>query len=239
MGIHKHLPEETIVDLALGKLSDETRNLALLHISSCPQCKKQLDDWLEILQVKVSPTISNDSLKERIWHSYETKQKKRFSFKPKLGFALASVAVILLFLSIHILSNIREDPMEMAHLKAVQTEKFRNKPDTKKFNIVPVYDSDINGNLWVNHVTNEMLLEVDGLTELMNEDYQLWIIYSDDKIEGILIPTRNGKTELFFENMNVTQFKRVKASIEPKGGSILPTGPETFFVEFQKLYFPK
>ena len=238
MAIHKHLPEETIIDLALGKLDDEKRNQALLHITSCPQCKEQLDNWLQILNVDSSPSI-NDSLKERIWHSYETKRKNRFNYKPKFGLALACVAVVLLFLSIHILSNTREDPMEMAHYKAVQTEKFRNKPDTKKFNIVPVYDSEINGNLWVNHVTNEMLLEVDGLTELMNEDYQLWIIYSDDKIEGILIPTRNGKTELFFENMNVTQFKRVKASIEPKGGSILPTGPETFFVEFQKLYFPK
>lgn len=78
-----------------------------------------------------------------------------------------------------------------------------------------------------------MLLEVDGLEELINQDYQLWIIYTDNSIDHEILPTQNGMTRMLFRDIDVDEFKKLKASVEPRGGSIEQTGPDTFIVEFQ------
>jgi len=240
MGIHKHLREEIIVDFALGNLIQEEERTVLQHIEDCPICKRKLEDWQVVLSTDKAKEDPHAHLKERIRRSFTEQRRGTSFFRPKVGYALiAGFATLFITLSMLALTNSRDEPMRLGDYAERETEEFRSRPDTKHLHIIPVSsDQGVSGNLWVNQVTNEMLLEVQGLTETVNRDHQLWIIYTDDEIEGKILPIQNGKIHMYMPNMNITHFKRIKASIEPKGGSLFPTGPETFFIEFTNLPLP-
>ena len=88
---------------------------------------------------------------------------------------------------------------------------------------------------WFNPVTNQMFLEIYGIRKPQNRDYQLWMIYKDNHVRDQILPVKNGSIKIFIQGKNFHQIKQIRASMEPKGGSIIQTGPDTFIIEVKVL----
>lgn len=236
MKIEKHINEQKLIDYILGNNSTKEQNQIQHHINNCTKCITNLEKWQRILTVKDGEkALPTPWAKEEVWKKMNAIDKK-FSWTSRLGLGIGSLSLFsILILSVFLLKHTPEDPIHVTQNEDKQIELFVNKPDTQQLNIIPVsHEKPLNGNLWVNNLTEQMLLEVDGFTQLINQDYQLWIIYTDENVQGVIIPIQDGSARLFMENMDVNNFKHIKASVEPKGGSSFPTGPDAFIVEFNK-----
>ncbi len=235
MSVHKHLPEEIIVDYVLNQLRNEERKRVAMHLERCHRCQNIVAEWNVLLKTETEPTFSTDAIKERLFeHIRKDRRRKQRKLIPRFVVAATTAAILFLVLSLSAYKDTIQRPDYVVSkndeipLETIQTSRY-----THELNIVPVREfPHVNGHVRVNADTNEMLLEVSGLYVFPNRDYQLWIIYSDDQIVDEIIPVENGSTRMFFKGVEVAEFKMVKASVEPRGGSKQQTGPETFIVDF-------
>lgn len=235
----EHIPEEKLIDFYLGNLTDQENNIIKKHICQCDKCQMNLKQWKPILHKSPNEIPKpNFSLKQRIMKNIEDIQKQRARFKiSKPIFIYASFAfLIIVFIAINGYKQdiLLENLTTFQNVERIEKD-IKQKRHTEELSVLPVNNQDsIKGQVWVNHVTKEMLLQVKGLENLINHDHQLWIIYMDNSFDYEILPIVNGETEIFIEGVNVEEFKELKASIEPKGGSINQTGPEIFFVDFHR-----
>lgn len=239
---HKqHLYEEKIIDYILGNIDEKEVKKISIHINQCEHCQRILNNWKFVLH-KRPDEVRNPSklLKLRVWNSIEnlqnrSKQIKRL--KPSILFTSIALIIIILFTTTNLFSektNEKYFATEQQNADFVE-KNFQENQHTQQLPIIPVNNqNDLNGNVWVNVVTKEMLLQVKGLEPFTNQDHQLWIIYNDDTFDYEVLPIVNGETKIFIEGVNVEEFKLLKASLEPKGGSSNQIGPEIFFVDFKK-----
>ena len=231
-----HIPEEKIIDLALGNITsaDELAELEH-HLASCARCQHKLSAWRRMTETE-SNIEPSAALKEKIWQDVTAEKPRRKAAKVPVIVSIAAAAVLLFALGLYQLKPTVDSPaMEVAQNDDIAEENLLHYPETKQLAIVPVSDfNHIRGNLWINNLTEEMLLEVDGLIRLKGQDYQLWIIYDNNDIQGELLSIEDGASRVLFKGPDIREFKLIKASVEPKGGSQKPTGPETFVVPLKQ-----
>lgn len=235
----KHIPEEQLVDYLLGNIGEGDAKQINAHLCHCKKCQYLLSDWQCLLSQDHKQIQPSQSMKDHIQHSINQLEEKSFKRRTvigKPGFLFATIACLcLIFYSVqNYFQDTNKRNYEIAENDEIPSKTIQSEPHTQQIKVTPVSEfNQINGHVWVNSDRNEMLLEVDGLKELINQDYQLWIIYADNSIEHEILPTQNGMTRMLFRGIDVDEFKQLKASIKPRGGSIEQTGPDTFIVEFQ------
>lgn len=228
MNHNEHVPEETIIDYTIGNTPSDQIEQIERHLSLCSQCQSLFQEWRRILLTE-SKQQPQKGLKEKIWHEHLEKQHSKKT-KRKYSFMLTGAAAFFLLL-IGLLFQQQEHSYNVAVNDEIEGPALQMSPQTERFAIIPVADyRHITGNLWLNAPKQELLLEVDGLMSLTNMDYQLWIIYDNDEIKSELLVPQNGATRMLIKGTDVNQFKVIKGSLEPVGGSQQPTGPEAFFV---------
>lgn len=227
--IYNHLDEELIIDYALGKVTEEKKKQVTTHLQTCPQCQRLLKSWEEIFQTEVKE-IPSEKIKEKLdQHIHQTNKKK-----VPIPFILAIGSAALIFFLFQWL-NFQEEPLQTPTI--VQVDEHTNirmvdDPLTRQYPIIPIGDfQQVNGKIWVNYLTDELFVEIFQLPVMTNHDYQLWIIYHNNKFTGELMTTKNGVSRIHLKGGNIQQLKRIKASLEPLGGSPKPTGPEPFIIE--------
>ncbi|WP_179151868.1 anti-sigma factor [Oceanobacillus senegalensis] len=238
MNYSSHISEEKIIDVALGQATENVRHEVLQHTEVCETCQDKLLNWKQLFKEnsteKPSPTV-----KEKIWDDLATVKtpiaKKRKKRAIVFG-SISSAAIVFLAIGLLFFNKPREGSYQVVHNDDIQIDIFQPDDSTEQISVIPVADfTDVSGNLWFNDTTHEMLLEVDGLTNLADHDYQLWFVYKDNKIKGgEVLSIQDGVSRVFFRGKDIDQFKLLKASVEPIGGSAKPTGPETFIVPLDK-----
>lgn len=228
----KHIPEEKIIDYALGNIAQNNIHDLEEHIQSCPKCRESLNNWQGIFDEEIAEKPSAD-LDEKIWSRVVNQTTPVRKNRKPLIFTIGSAAAIILLAIglIYYRQSITPAPYQVAHNEEINTDEILFTPETRQMEVIPVADfNDVQGNLWVNDTRKEMLLEVDGLIQHTDYDYQLWIIYNNNDIDGEVLPIYNGSSKIYFKGMDIQEFKKIKASLEPTGGSEIPTGPETFVI---------
>ncbi|GIO98069.1 hypothetical protein J14TS5_31550 [Paenibacillus lautus] len=102
--------------------------------------------------------------------------------------------------------------------------------DTERYVIQPVEPFYGNGSVWLKRRSGEMLIVVNGLHSLEEKDYQVWL-QDEDRLSSagfMLVQDPQGKS--YYYGFGAEKAKRIVVSMEPKGGSRRPTGPEAVLV---------
>ncbi|REJ17309.1 MAG: anti-sigma factor [Caldibacillus debilis] len=232
-----HVPETKMVEWILGTLPEKEREAMAGHLDRCAECRELLNSWRGLgIEKTAEYRRPSPAHKERIWMKAEKRKSK--TFRPIFGLTagLASLTVIAAVFSKLTFDSPREsDHYQIVQNEEVPVQRIIHNPNTKRFPIQPLSDfEDMNGMIWLNDTTREMLMEINGLDVFSTRDYQLWIIYTNDEIKGELLTIDNGSSRIFIKGEDVKDFKLIKASLEPKGGSRKPTGPETFIVHLKE-----
>lgn len=230
----KHFSEEVLIDYVLGEAPEDRQHEICKHLEKCTKCREINDNWIEVFNQQTNAQPPAD-LKDKIWKEAMTKRSPRKKQRTFV-FGLSSAAAVFLLLFGLLMNNHSNFySYQVAHNDDIVTANIQSNPQTEQLSVIPVADfNDIKGRLWINGMSQELLLEVDGLADITDKDYQLWIIYDNDEIKGELLSTVNGTSRILIKGNDVPQFKIIKASIEPLGGSQEPTGPETFVVPLKK-----
>lgn len=238
----KHIPEELMIDYVLGNLSKDERQLLDEHIHRCSHCQEELTSWKLLLNnnQKVTPS---DSLDKRIKNTIQIKGNS----KPKIGnrkafcFIAGAAAIFIICLGLLQITQLQpiSDNNDQEYLTAqydlIPEQPFMNNPATNRLDIVPVtMDQNIMGNVWLNEVTNELYIQVEGLRPLESQDYQVWLVRDDNGWQDELVHLNDGTVHVYYKGQDVQTIRFVKISVEPIGGSMLPTGPDTLYIDLQQ-----
>ncbi|UFT98695.1 anti-sigma factor [Radiobacillus kanasensis] len=231
MNFNSHLTEEKIIDYQLGNLDMEETAQIKEHLDTCPTCQSHLENWKDLLlDVQHVENEPSPQMYQRLQQSIANtkgsmKQKKKYWVFP--GFATAVCLIMILFT----IYDSKEPTYQVMHNDSIKNQEMVTKPQTKRLTIIPVKDfENLHGNVWVNKETNELLIEVSGIHDQADKDYQLWMLDQDNHLESEILFVQNGTAKILYRGENVRNLQMIKASLEPRGGSSEPTGPDTFFV---------
>jgi len=233
-----------IVDLLLGRLPAWEQRAVKDHTLRCPRCRKRFDEWNEWLgEDRDMPAATEEAadktrlvsprrtVKDKLRiHVLMRKLRNGFKPRPVLVSAVLGMIVLTLFglfgplaaLERQNTSNIWNTDRDILNQMSIQIQ-----PDTVKYDLVPsAIASQARGFAWVNKQGGEMLILIEGLHPMENRDYQVWFIW-DAKHSNIgLLRWNNGKAHLHYRGQEVRNAIDLVVSLEPKGGSWYPTGPD-------------
>ena len=228
--------EETLIDFVLGNLSDGQTDQLRLHLADCQSCQEKVNHWKERLE-KNEAIQPSPFLKTRIDNTIRTlSRKKRKRFSLNAAFIIASACAILLsVIGLYQIKPVQHEPSVVLQNDEIKENTVIDAPETNRFYIQPVSHFDqIEGYAWVNDATKEMLLKVDGLRPYTKKDYQIWLVHSDHHLYDDVLHVEDGRVKLYYKGSDVNYVTLIRVSLEPKGGSETPTGPEPFIVELNR-----
>lgn len=244
----KHIPETKLVDYVLGHLTQEEEAFIAAHLHNCSRCQQEAAYWQEMFATEASYTPSptlNEKIRQISQLSQLNNNNKRLKEKrsPKWKYVISMLAATILIAFTMNEFIFQEKPLTNEHMKqgyiiAQQEEIPENiylvEPAANRHDIVTLTNDNINGELWLNKETNEILFLAEGLRPLEAADYQLWVVHADDYWNGQLLHLREGAVRVYYKSPDIKLLKYLKVSVEPQGGSLTPTGPEILYVDLKE-----
>lgn len=241
------LSDEILIDKVLSNLSKEQEQGIRAHLDHCLHCQSRLEEWQHLLIKGEPQTVSwrytAPKLKKRLKkYLFSTSNHKLPWGKP----ALLLLSVSLLF-CLTLLTGIWSSPtpinLEDRHSPSgtplAHDSHFLMNPQTTHYRfqhtfVLPVEEyrlpSTVQGNLWVDHKGQKLFLVLEGLSYLPEKDYQVWVITRKVANNAGLVKHNDSNAFLYWYSEEPTEIEMIRVSIEPKGGSIYPTGPEAFTI---------
>ena len=221
---------ESIPAYVLGSLEDEETRLVAEHLAGCYLCRKELETYQDVadrllfaLPSVVPPVNLKSRLVERV-HGINHKQVPQSTSRlPRRLVSVGAIAGLLLILLLAVSnlllwrqvqnSEVFTGPLGM---RAVALQNTGSAPEAS--GIVIISADGKNG-----------VLVVDKLGQLSeNQEYQVWLERDSTEISGGLFDV----DEDGYRGMRINApeslltYTSVQVTIEPKGGSIKPTGPQ-------------
>jgi anti-sigma-K factor RskA len=230
---------------ALGALDPDDAAALDVHLQTCEDCRSELTDYRAVV---VGLLLSNPvqappvRLRQRLQARLPAAQKNPFRLHlawsiNKLAFAVAAILLVALnlysFFQIQILQ--REQAELAQQVKAGQAaEALLSYPDSQK---LPINAPGLAGIVLLDKDRNVAVLLVWNLPTLKTSQvYQIWLIDPGGKrtSAGVFRPELNqGLTaEMVVSGQNLSSFSGLGVTVEPGVGSIQPTGPRIFRVDF-------
>lgn len=89
--------------------------------------------------------------------------------------------------------------------------------------------------LWLNLRTHELFLLMEGLLPSNRTDVQAWARYGATNANLGLLRFHDSRAHLYASNIRPEQWEAVLLTIEPKGGSLTPSSPETLSIPLRTV----
>src|SRR5699024_2516963 len=203
-----HIAEEQLVDFVLGHLDELQAKRVSNHLADCKKCYVEWQSWQGLLTNEVDFKPS-EQLSERLASNLdqleESKQKKLNRSRQKrwvLGFVLLTMIFCSFILSGMFKSQ--NSSYQVLQNEEISSHDIQQQVATNQIEISSIQNGDhISGQVWLNPYTEEILIEVSGLSPLSSRDYQMWIKDGNDAWIGELLQLKNGGVRILYQGQDV------------------------------------
>lgn len=215
-----HWTDEQMIDFILGKASEEHSAAIKKSIADCKECHENYLVWKDALPHEELLEPSK-LLKKRVMNSYKSRTKERNSrFPQSLVWKVSSIAVMGTALIFVFLFDVF--PKQNAE-PITDHSMFVMNDDTDVYELQPQVSQPTKGYAWINNRTKEIYLFVDGLPPLENKDYQAWVKTYSGLYDAGILQLLGERGQLYRKSEPLEQVEYIIVSVEPKGGSRVPT----------------
>ena len=245
-----YIPETTWVDYHLGKLPPAEAAALKRHRDSCAACSAASREWESLLDMpsdlRQSAAPARAPLKLRALarlrgaanraRRYAAVSAKR---RAAVATTLAAVAIALAAYAYGSIGTETKavDPQVYAQRHEPDAAQVLSRPDTI------VYSLGANGPLpagsllplaketvWINERTHEIFVLLEGMVPSGDLDVQAWA-FADGRASNLgLLQFNDNLAHLYSRNVWPEGWESLALTLEPKGGSLAPTTPETVAV---------
>lgn len=244
--------EERWIDWHLKRLPPETAEALAKHALQCESCSRICEQWRALLGEAASLKPGHrlpmprdrirQSLRFQVWRKSWRRRMQRLPLRPVWSLAGIIAAFVL---GLFVLQSLPTDPgrsqsvvlapMDYAQRHVPEGVKLMSLPDTQVFGAMTVLDAAMPettaGNrsvtVWLNARTGEALVLIDGLLPTDSRDIQAWGTIREMQTNLGLLEFHQTQGHLYWQSMALPEVEALMLTIEPKGGSLLPTLPET------------
>ncbi|HEU5139834.1 MAG TPA: anti-sigma factor, partial [Bacillales bacterium] len=191
--------EEEVVDFVLGRLSVEKEKSFERHLESCAECKEDFHEWKTMLgeneankKKAPSPRVKHQLIKQI---EPKAQPRKKWWRKPAGGAVVAlCCALMIAFLGTDLFSATpKSGRLQPVNGKALVTPQSMN----GHIRYVPVKARNVNGYVWVNGSTHELMLFMNGLPPVHGKDYQAWLVSPHTRADAGLLKLDEGMARLY------------------------------------------
>jgi len=229
--------KDQIAEYVLGILADEEAITVIEHLAVCAECREELAGHQQVLATLMlsapaaepSPD-AREGLMARIAGPKTARPRRTFSLGALLnsrlpawaGLALGGLVIVLAALLLF--QNAPLVPPQ-APLHPVQQEAQQTNPYLIKLEATDRMPQ-ARGAVLIRTDGQQAILIVNGLEPLENLDYQLWLTRDDAPVSaGYFTVSDSGLLAIPLTMPDVVfSYLDMKVTIEPAGGSRLPTG---------------
>jgi|HigsolmetaAR203D_1030402.scaffolds.fasta_scaffold00620_19 anti-sigma-K factor RskA len=238
--------EEHAAQYVMGGMNAASRASFERHVRDCGRCRALVQEWSRLLAAESLPETSRSRgkpplrLKLRLLAAALIKAVgRRWKGVPRA----AAAGVLLLVLGVAAIDRVWQEPLPGERIAAVQTDSDGEsaglvmQPDSRQYytkTVLSSADRPLHGYVWVNSRLGEMVVLIDTTGGTAEVDYQLWSI-RDNRRENIgLLIQRERTAYLHVRGRDVLTAEAIAVSVEPPGGSEVPTGPDAIRVSLEK-----
>lgn len=197
----------------------------------------EADDWSQ----------AKASVRRNLWSKLKrTSLQRRFAwFNLKPMVALSMLAILL---SLATLVKLTSFPADTEQAVPSPTDNpplvLINQPTVGKglghgeafyyYTLRSTVDPSLDGFISINPATAEVYIYVQGIPTVLDRDYQAWLMEERSPIDMGLLRLENGAGQLYRQSVEVNRASMFRISIEPKGGSVYPTGPDFLLIQLDQ-----
>lgn len=145
--------------------------------------------------------------------------------KPAAAGAVLLMAVLLLA-GLFDRTGAEEAASAMERKVHQQMHIMQDRPGTEKFVVLPEHPYYGSGLVWLRRDSGEVLMVLEGLYSLAGRDYQVWLGEQEHLQSGGILSVNDRDGRSYYYGGGAAEAVRIVISMEPKGGSSRPTGPE-------------
>nr|WP_277603104.1 anti-sigma factor [Brevibacillus sp. SYP-B805] len=203
------------------------------HLEECGRCASLVAEWRAILGENEARPVPHPRVKRRLLRRYRLMAALAFAarrFRPAIALPAAIAAASLLLAVTMVPEAI---PEQQLREELFNQNAMVNHPRTIMHQMVPVASTPIKGYVWTNDESNEMFILTEGLEKLAEKDYQVWFVAGHTRSNVGVLQWRGRMAHLYFHGMEMRRVENIAVSIEPKGGSLFPTGPDAIVVKIR------
>jgi hypothetical protein len=252
------IPEERWVDWHTGRLSPEAMQRLALHREHCAACREASRQWEALLApagaggTAASAASAPPSARQRRQRRrLRAAVRRRGLLLPLRRYpALAAGGAAALLIALALLRYIAagsaaqaEPPVEYAQRHEPEGAAVMQRPDTVVYsldgNLSPGAEDGLSegthGTVWVNVRTHEIFVLLQGLLPSNSRDVQAWAVIRHDWANLGLLQFHERQGHLYARDSRIDEADELSFTIEPKGGSVQPTAPDSAKVRLAKL----
>ena len=241
----EHKPfRDNIPAYELGALGAQDAALLEAHLKTCASCRNELAAYRKVgdnLLLALPPQAPPAALRQRLQRHLPSARKVD---RPRWNWSFGQLAMglaLVLLLAMNLLSFIQ--------LQSIQHQQAQLARQSQTSQIalamlaypgvqtIPIDANGITGSLLLDKDRNIAVLIAWNLPQLKNnQTYQAW--FTDQKGERTSAAIFNPEPDLPFTSVSIippndlSNFTGLGVTIEPAGGSKLPTGPRLFKIDF-------
>lgn len=254
------LTDEMLIDLLLSRVPVELNEQAQKHLKFCHACQERSKEWQQLVGVGTVTARSARGLSWRYTAPKLKKRLKAKIIPSKShSTMLSKPTVMLLSISLlicltvwaglwplteqHHQENLESEALSPAaqQVQAITPDtRFLINPQTTHYRIhhtitVPINENfppahQVQGHLWVAPQGQQIFMVLEGLYPLPEKDYQVWVISREMASSAGLVNLYDSNAVLYWHNDQPADIDMIRISIEPKGGSFIPSGPEALLI---------
>ncbi|THF75854.1 anti-sigma factor [Cohnella fermenti] len=256
------VPETAWIDYHLGKLPPSEEAALRRHRGSCADCLSASREWEALLGAAASPTIVTDpapadaavparapaGLRARVvLHGAARRAGRALAAlcrrRALAAVSIAAVAIALAAFAFQGLGGSKPsvDPQDYAERHEPNAALVLSRPDTVVYRlgsstvlpagaVAPLTRETV----WINRRTHELFVLMEGMIPSGDLDVQLWA-YADGNASNLgLLQFNDNLAHLYSSNVRPDEWESLALTLEPKGGSLAPTSPETASVKLDE-----
>ncbi|MGZ9585663.1 anti-sigma factor domain-containing protein [Paenibacillus marinisediminis] len=242
--------EEDLIDYVLVKLPEHKRDQLTHHLQTCHSCKQGLLMWQQTLTGTQAALHDDPQLQQQeslMMPSKRIKRKLMFQVllnklvyvmkRPITTVSIAACLVLFLIVASFEANDVIQEvqpPQWTQEMNNIEGSSLIGDPQTIIYRIERLPQLNMDGYAWIKGKSHELLFLFDGLAPSQVHDYQMWAVTKNNQTNIGLLRYNQGKAYLYFNGRLPQTVKNFAVSIEPKGGSKVPTNPFTFNVVITK-----
>ncbi|SFJ12077.1 Anti-sigma-K factor rskA [Paenibacillus sp. UNC496MF] len=188
------------------------------------------------------PALPSETLRRRLRLYVRLRAsalRVRRALRPHRRTAAAVAAIAVLLLCATGLYRHGPSPAEQRKVDAAVLEpaaaSFLDDPQTAGFEVRPELEQLGEGYIWFNDASGEVYVMLEGLLPSDGHDVQVWAVNGEGRVNlGLLHHDRPSRAHLFVKEALLMKAHHIALTVEPAGGSRMPTEPDVFVFRLQR-----
>ncbi|WP_027093723.1 anti-sigma factor domain-containing protein [Cohnella thermotolerans] len=240
------VPEEWWIDWHLGRLQPAEAEALVRHRDGCPDCAASFRQWSELLGSGEAARELPERSRRRLRAEMRMRGFVRRAVRALSAFRLRRAAwatagaglAIAVFACLLFVNEDRNrtklEPEKYALLHEPEGAEIMSRPDTVVYSmsdgIEPLPAGAANAikeTVWINVRTHELFLLLEGMLPSDDLDVQAWATSGTREANLGLLQFHQNRAHLYASGVRPELWDSLALTIEPKGGSVRPTSPQT------------